>query len=192
MTGFDEYDEARLTELLGEGFEPFTDEEKQELALIPAMIIDDEWFQDYSYLLDNQAETKMTNFYNPETLKNNHWLHTKKVISTSPFKNAVVFTTEKPSVVSVAVAPQESSISAGLTLQLSATVETKGFANKAVTWSVQESKGDKGNLKVTVDQNGLVTIPKGYDISGGAPQITIRATSVYDNTKYGEATITVL
>lgn len=191
IDGFDSYDEARLVELLGDGFEPFTEDEKTALSKIPAVIIDDEWFQDYSYLLDNASDTKMTNFYNPETLKNNHWLHTKKVISTSPFKNAVVFTTDVPAVTSVTVAPQESSISAGQNLQLGAVVETTGFANKAVVWSVEQSTGDK-TTKVTVDMNGLVKIPKDYDISKAAPQIKIRATSVYDNTKYGEASITVL
>lgn len=191
IDGFGEYDEERLTELLGDGFEPFTEEEKTALAKIPAIIIDDEWFQDYTYLLDNMSETKMTNFYNPETLKNNHWLHTKKVISTSPFKNAVVFTTDTPSIESVVVAPQEVSVSAGLTVQLSATVNTVGFANKAVTWSVQKAVGEKTG-KVTVDQNGKVTIPADFETTGEAPQIVIRATSVYDTTKYGEASITVL
>lgn len=191
IDGFDSYDEARLVELLGDGFEPFTEAEKTALAKIPAVIIDDEWFQDYNYLLDNASDTKMTNFYNPETLKNNHWLHTKKVISTSPFKNAVVFTTDVPAVTSVTVAPQQSSISAGQNLQLGAVVETTGFANKAVVWTVEQSTGDK-TTKVTVDMNGLVKIPKDYDISKDAPQIKIRATSVYDNTKYGEASITVL
>lgn len=191
IDGFDSYDEARLFELLGDGFEPFTDDEKTALAKIPAIIIDDEWFQDYNYLLDNASDTKMTNFYNPETLKNNHWLHTKKVISTSPFKNAVVFTTDVPAVTSVTVAPQESSISAGQNLQLGAVVETTGFANKAVVWSVEQSTGDK-TTKVTVDMNGLVKIPKDYDTTKAAPQIKIRATSVYNNTKYGEASITVL
>lgn len=191
IDGFDSYDEARLVELLGDGFEPFTEEEKTALSKIPAVIIDDEWFQDYNYLLDNASDTKMTNFYNPETLKNNHWLHTKKVISTSPFKNAVVFTTDVPAVTSVTVAPQASSISAGQNLQLGAVVKTTGFANKAVVWSVVQSTGDK-TTKVTVDMNGLVKIPKDYDISKDAPQIKIRATSVYDNTKFGEASITVL
>ena len=191
IDGFDSYDEARLVELLGDGFEPFTEDEKTALSKIPAVIIDYEWFQDYNYLLDNASDTKMTNFYNPETLKNNHWLHTKKVISTSPFKNAVVFTTDEPTVTSVTVAPQESSISAGQNLQLGAVVETTGFANKAVVWTVEQSTGDK-TTKVTVDMNGLVKIPKDYDTTKAAPQIKIRATSVYDNTKYGEASITVL
>ena len=195
MTGFDQYDEGRLVELLGDGFEPFSPEEKQELAKIPAVIIDDEWFQDYSYLLDNQAETKITNFYNPETLKNNHWLHTKKVISTSPFKNAVVFTTDTPTVESVTVSPQQSTVSAGLDVQLSALVETKGFANKSVTWSITQYLETEPAKKATIDLNGKVHIPAGHVASTKNQEntlIKVTATSVYDNTKTGTASITVL
>lgn len=192
IDGFGEYDEDRLHELLGNDFEPFDEDEKAKLAKIPAVIIDDEWFQDYTYLLDNQAEVKMTNFYNPETLKNNHWLHTKKVISTSPFKNAVVFTPDDIEVNSVTVSPNESSVSAGLNVQLSAIVDTTGFANEAVTWTISESKGDTEKSKASVDLNGLVSIPKDYDTTGDAPQITVTATSVYDPAKKGTATITVL
>ena len=75
-------------------------------------------------------------------------------------------------------------------MQLTATVKTEAFANKAVQWSVQKATGER--TKVTVSSEGLVTIPADFDTSQTAPQITIRATSVYDNTKYGEATITVL
>ena len=96
------------------------------------------------------------------------------------------------SINSVRVSPAVSSVSAGLSLQLAAIVDTTAFANKAVVWSVTQSTGDKGSSKVTVDQNGLVKIPADYDISKEAPQVKIRATSVYDSTKYGEATITVL
>ena len=162
IDGFGEYDEERLRELLGDGFEPFTEEEKTALAKIPAVIIDDEWFQDYTYLLDNMSETKMTNFYNPETLKNNHWLHTKKVISTSPFKNAIVFTTDTATVTSVAVNPTEVSASAGLDVQLQAVVETTGFANKAVTWSITQDPETDPTKKATVDLNGKVHIPVGH------------------------------
>lgn len=192
IDGFGEYDEQRLTELLGDGFEPFSEDEKTELEKIPACLFDDEWFQDYTYLIDNQSDVKMTNFYNPETLKNNHWLHTKKVISTSPFKNFIVFTLDTPTINSVTVSPAESSVSAGLSVQLAATVNTTAFANKAVVWTVAQSAGDNGTSKVTVDQNGLVKIPSDYDTTKEATQIKIRATSVYDSTKYGEATITVL
>jgi len=91
VDGFGNHDGARLKELLGDAYVPFTEAELQALANIPAVIIDDEFFQDYSYAMDNNADTKMTDFYNPESLKRNHWLHTFKVLSTSPFKRSSSF-----------------------------------------------------------------------------------------------------
>lgn len=195
IDGFGNHDEARLKELLGEAFVPFTEKEKEELKNIPAVIIDEEWFQDYSYAMDNRADTKMTEFYNPESLKRNHWLHTWKVLSTSPFKNAVVFTIDTPAVTGVKVNPAEFSASAGLDVQLQAVVETTGFANKAVTWSITQDPETDTAKKATVDLNGKVHIPAGHIASTKDKENTlvkVTATSVYDNTKSGVASITVL
>lgn len=190
IDGFDKHDTNRLAEVLGSQYVPFTEEELAQLKNVPCVIISEQWFMDYDYSLDATAPTKQTEFYNPTTLKRNIYLHTWRVHSTSPFEQACVFTSDTPAVSSVSVSPLQSSISKGLTLQLTATVETEAFANKAVQWSVQKATGER--TKVTVSSEGLVTIPSDFDTSQTAPQITIRATSVYDNTKYGEATITVL
>lgn len=184
--GYDNHDNERLTEVLGSAYEPFTSEELQELAKIPAVLISDEWFMDYDYVLDGASSTKETEFFNPTTLENNHYLHAWRVFSTSPFENGAVFTSETPTVQSVEVTPNESTISAGLGLQLQANVKTIGFANKAVLWEVTKGEG------VTVDNNGYVKIPKDFDNSGVAPQVEIKATSIYDNSVSGSATITVL
>ena len=190
IDGFGNHDTKRLQELLGTAYIPFTEEELAELTKIPAVIIDSEFFQDYSYSLDAQGngDTKQTDFYNPESLKHNFWLHTWKVLSTSPFRPAVVFTLDTPEVEEITVSPNESSVSAGLSLQLQANVKTVGFANKAVTWSVVKGNG------VTVDLNGKVQIPADFDVSGAgeAPQVVIKATSVYDKDVFGTAEITVL
>lgn len=197
IDSFDETDEARLQEVLGTSYIPFTEEEKASLKNVIATIIDEDWFQDYVYTLDNQAEpneingTRSTNFFNPETLKNNHWLHSWMVYSTSPFKPAIVFSKVAPSITSVSVSPNESTVSAGLTVQLNATVVTEGFANKAVTWKVDEAPGET-TAKVTVSSDGLVTIPADYTSAEGSNPIVIKATSVFDNTKSNTATITVL
>ena len=180
---------------MGDGYVPFTEAELEALKNIPAVIIDDEFFQDYSYAMDNNADTKMTDFYNPETLKRNHWLHTWKVLSTSPFKQAVVFTTDTPSVTSVKVNPQEVSVSAGVPVQLTAVVETTGFANKAVTWAITQDPETDPAKKATVDLTGKVNIPAGHIASTDKKQdtlIKVTATSIYDNTKSGTASITVL
>lgn len=145
--------------------------------------------------MDNNADTKMTDFYNPESLKRNHWLHTWKVLSTSPFKQAVVFTTDTPAVTSVSVNPNEVSASAGLDVQLQAVVATTGFANKAVTWSITQDPETDASKKATVDLTGKVHIPAGHIASTDKKQdtlIKVTATSVYDNTKTGTASITVL
>lgn len=145
--------------------------------------------------MDNNADTKMTDFYNPESLKRNHWLHTWKVLSTSPFKGAVVFTTDTPAVTSVTVNPSEVSASAGLDVQLQAVVATTGFANKAVTWSITQDPETDPAKKATVDLTGKVHIPAGHIASTNNQEntlIKVTATSVYDNTKTGTTSITVL
>ena len=195
IDGFGNHDEARLQELLGDAYVPFTETELEALANIPAVIIDDEFFQDYSYAMDNNADTKMTDFYNPESLKRNHWLHTWKVLSTSPFKGAVVFTTDTPAVTSVTVNPNEVSASAGLDVQLQAVVATTGFANKAVTWSITQDTETEQAKKATVDLTGKVHIPAGHVASTDNQEdtlIKVTATSVYNTTKTGTASITVL
>lgn len=193
IDGFNSHDTARLSELLGTAYVEFTETELEELAKVPAVIISREWFMDYDYALDTNSGMKQTEFYNPTTLENNHFLHAWRVFSTSPFENAVVFTSDTPSVTSVTVSPGESTVSAGLSLQLSAVVETVGFANKAVQWTVEEAPGETTG-KVTVDLNGKVMIPSDYtatDVEDPNP-IVIRATSIYDDEVYGEASITVL
>ena len=182
---FSSHDTNRLQEVLGSQYVPFEEEELTKLQEIPAILISEEFFMDYDYLLDNASPTKQTEFYNPTTMENNHFLHVWKVFSTSPFENAVVFTQTKPAVSTVEVSPNTSTISAGQQLQLTATTDTEGFANKSVIWSVTKGQ-DNG---VTVNQNGLVTIPK--EFSPGANAIQITATSVYDSTKTGTASITV-
>lgn len=190
IDGYGNHDTARLTELLGSAYIPFTDAELTALAEIPCVIIDREFFQDYNYSLDNAVDvatngTRSTNFYNPETLKNNHWLHTWKVVSTSPFKQAVVFTKDvTPAVSSVTVSPSTAVVTQGQSLQLSAAVVTTGFANKAVTWKVKTST--KG-ADATITEAGVLTISANTPAEAS---FTVTATSVYDSTKTGTATVT--
>ena len=173
IDGFNNQDTARLTELLGAAYEAFTNDELTALGNIPCVIIDREFFQDYNYSLDNMSDgatngTRATNFFNPETLKNNHWLHTWKVVSTSPFKQAVVFTKDvTPAVSAVTVSPSTASVSVGQSLQLTASVTTAGFANKAVQWSIAHDGETREGRKATIDNNGLLKIPSGHVYGNG-------------------------
>ena len=182
VDGFDNQDSERLTTLLGTVYVPFTTDELVALAKIPAVLVSRDWFMDYYYALDTASGSRETMFFNPATLENNHYLHTWMIFSTSPFENACVFTPDAGAVSSIALSPATSTVSAGLTVQITATVTTTGFVNKAVTYSVNDT------TKATVSIDGLVTIKSGV---AKDTVITVTATSVYDKTKTGTATITV-
>lgn len=108
-------------------------------------------------------------------------MHAWGVLSSSPFENSCVFVTVQPTVTGVTVNPAKATVSKGQSIQLSAIVATTGFANQAVTWSVESGK------KATIDANGLLKIAS----DATAEAITITAKSVFDNTKTGTATITI-
>ena len=181
IDGFNDHDSNRLAELLGSNYEAFSSDDLTALATIPAVIIDRDFFQVYNYYYDTRA----TEFFNPESLRTNHWLHTKKVISSSPYAPAVVFTTLTPNVTSVTVSPSSATVTPGQSIKLSATVATAGFANKAVTWSATDGNGDP-ITGVTIDENGLLKIASTV---AGSTSITVTATSVYKNTVSGTATV---
>ena len=178
--GFNDHDTARLIELLGNAYEEFSSDDLEALATVPAVIVDRHFFQFYNYYYDNRA----TEFFNPESLRTNHWLHTKKVISSSPFAPAVIFTTLTPNITSVTVNPSSATVNVGQKIKMSATVVNVGFANKAVKWSVDDDAKADG---VKIDVNGLLSIPSDAEVQS----ITVTATSIYKGTVSGTATITV-
>ena len=188
IDGFGNHDTARLLEVLGDQYVAFSSDELSALANVPACIIDDEWFQNKTYALDGAGDRgdglRQTSFFNPETLRNNHWLHYWGIKSTSPFKNAVVFSLVTPGVTSVTVSPSSATVSKGDELKLSAIVTTTGFANKSVIWSVDDSSATD---KVAISQEGLLVVPSNATVES----ITVTATSVYDHNVTGTATITV-
>ena len=198
IDSFSETDTARLSELLGSAYVAFTGAEKTALGKVPAVIISREWFMDYDYALDNASGMKQTEFYNPTTLENNHFLHAWRVFSTSPFENAIVFTSDTPAVSSVTVSPATATISAGMDIKLSATVAVTGFANKAVQWTIDDADGEQTGHPVVIDVDGTLHVPVDYvgsETSGGDTtynDIVVRATSIYDSTKYNTATIRVV
>ena len=199
VDGFGNFDEPRLAEIFAkrnestgeiipneyvDGYVPLTAEEKSALAEIPCAIVGIDFFQDRYYGMDNNAPTRKTEFFNPQTLRTNHWLHNWGSVSSSPFENAVVFTVTAQGVTSVSVSPSTATVTKGQSLQLSATVVTTGFANKAVYWTVDADSYADG---VRIADDGELIIPADATVE----TVTVTATSIYDNTKTGTATITV-
>ena len=184
INGFAENDWSRLEKLLKEQYKPFTETEIKRLQSVVSLIISDNFFKDYYYALDGQADTINTDFRNPETLSRTMWLHAWRIFSTSPFEQCLAFTKDTNSVTSVTVSPATATITKGQTLQLKAIVEVTGITNKSVAWSIDE---DSASKNVTINQDGVLKVAS----TSEATSVTVTATSVFDKAKTGTATITV-
>jgi hypothetical protein len=167
--GFGHNDWTRLASLIGSSFVPFTDDEITKLNNVVGVIIEDgdrekSFYKDFYYALDNTADTKETEFYNPEALMKNIWLHSWRIMSTSPFANCLCFTKQASGVTSVAVSPSTATVSKGQDLKLSSTVTTTGITNKSVMWSIPEGVETLG---AKILQDGTLRIPSSYSGSNG-------------------------
>lgn len=142
-----------------------------------AIATDVDWFM----VFDNYLT--MTSDYVASRLYYNYFLHHWETLSYSPFKNAVAFTTQTPTVTGVTVTPSTASIAkdTGGQLQLSATVDGTGLVSPNVKWTVTE------DANASIDNTGKLTVKVGIT----ANTLTVTATSVTDNTKTGAATITL-
>lgn len=176
--GFDDSEKARLDELLGKnpGYVDLSGS-MDKLKALPCVCVDESFFM----IFDNFQE--MTDQWNGLGLYWNYFLHTWKTFSTSPFANALLFTTETPNVTSVTVTPDTATASAGASLAFTADVVVTGFASAQVVWSISGNTSSntridgQGRLKLAADEKGAT--------------ITVTATSVFKPEKTDTATVTV-
>ena len=175
VDSFGSLDTARLAELFAgdSTYEEISADELEALDAIPAILVDRDWFM----IFDNFYN--FTEQYNGEGLYWNYWYHVWKTFSVSPFANNALFIPGTPGVTSVTVTPSSSTVAAGQSVQLSANVVTTNFAPKSVTWSVDSEYA-------TVDNSGKVTVLSTAPLS---TNITVTATSTYDTSKKGTATV---
>lgn len=175
VDSFGSLDTARLNELFAgdNTYEEIGSDELAALDAIPAILVDKDWFM----IFDNFYN--FTEQYNGEGLYWNYWYHVWKTFSVSPFANNALFIPGTPGVTSVTVTPATATVEAGQSVQLSANVVTTNFAPKSVTWSVNSEHA-------TVDSSGKVTV---LSTAPASTSITVTATSTYDNSKKGTATI---
>lgn len=176
VDSFGDLDIERLNLLFADDptYTEISSDDLEALDSIPAIIVD----RDYFMIFDNFYN--FTEQYNGEGLYWNYWYHVWKTFSISPFTNNALFVPGTPTVTSVTVSPSSANVSVGQSIQLSAVVQTKEFAPQSVVWSV--TSGDN----VTVNQSGLVTIG-----TGATGEAVITATSTYDSSKSGTATLTI-
>ena len=180
VDGFGDIDNDRLAILFADDdtYVPLTSDELTALNAIPAVLVDDTYFQIY----DNLNE--FTEEYNGQGLYWNYWYHVWKTFGVSPFANTAMFIPATPSITSVTVTPATATADGGQRVAFEAEVVTANFAPQTVTWKVDDTSKAAG---VTVSASGIVNIPSTVDDT----TITVTATSTFDTTKYDTATITV-
>lgn len=145
-----------------------------DLTGVVAALVDEDWFMVFDNLVT------FTENYNGEGLYWNYFYHLWKTFSTSPFANAVVFTTEDVGVNSIEVTPSTATVAKGSSTRFTANVTTTGYAPKTVSWSVNSTTSTispEGVLKVSRDETETT--------------LTITATSNYDPSIKQEATVTI-
>lgn len=180
VESFGDIDNERLGELFADDptYTALTDAELLALDSIPCVVVDEDFFQIY----DNLVE--FTEDYNGEGLYWNYWYHVWKTFGVSPFANAILFLGATPTITSVTVAPGTAVAEPGQNVTFTATVVTTNFAPQSVTWSVDDTSAGLG---VTIDGGGTVYVPSDVD----DVEITVTATSTFDDAKSDDATLTV-
>lgn len=173
VDSFGALDNGRLALLFRDDptYRPISGAELTLLDSIPAVLVD----RNFLMMYDNFQD--FAEIYNGEGLYWNYWFHVWKTFSVSPFHNALVFVEGTPSVTSVTVTPNSVSATVGQYVSFSASVVTNNFASKAVDWTATVG---------AIDNSGNLFIPD--DATGS---ITVTATSVFDPTKSGTATVTI-
>lgn len=178
IDGFGSVDSKRLAELFKDDptYKPLTEEEKEVLNSVPAIIVD----KDYFMIFDNF--TQFTENYNGQGLYWNYFYHRWATFATSPFANACMFAAGSPSVDSVTVSPKAATVTAGQSVQLTVDVETSNFAPKTVVWSVPEG------VKATITQTGVLKVDK---TAQSNDEIVVTVKSTANGSVLDTSTITV-
>lgn len=147
-----------------------------ELTGCVAALVDREWFMVFDNMLS------FTENYNGEGLYWNYFYHVWKTFSTSPFANALIFTTNAQSITNVTVTGP-AALKLGECGQYVATVKGTTLAPQGVVWTVTGT----APVKSMIDWTGKLLVPPDETNS----ELTVKATSVYDPSKSGTVTVTI-
>ena len=155
------------------GYHHFTESELASLDNIVAFIVDEEWFQIYDSYIESH-----TSPLNGEGLYYNNWYHVQKILSASPFRNAIMLVGTAQTVDSVTLNISDVTLPVNGSVTAMATVATTGFAPKTLIYT-------SNNPEVaTVDASGTITA-----VSTGSAVIT--AKSKFDSSKTATVNVTV-
>lgn len=143
------------------------------LSGVYAALIDKTYFMVFDKLV------KTTEQYNSQGLYWNYFYHVWKIMSTSPFANAVLFTKDTPSVTLNAITG-DGTANVGDTKTYGCTATSTAYADKSVTWSAQM----EDQTVVPIGADGKITFTQ-------AGTCIIKATSVFDPSKTRTKPVTV-
>lgn len=147
-------------------------------ASIPAVLISRDWFVCFDQV------TEMYSNENGMGPYRNYNLHCNRIYSYSNFMKACYFIPGEQSVTGVTVAPTTAALERGDVATFKATVATVNLADPSVVWSVDSEK-------VTLDRIDYQTVAvRVITALGESEEVTLTATSVFDNSKTATATIT--
>ena len=180
VDSFTNLDTARLNELFKDDptYTEISAEDTENLGYVVAVILD----RDYFMIFDNLQN--FTENYNGQGLYWNYFYHVWKTFSTSPYANAVLFTSAVGGWLNatMAVTPSAATVLPGQSVQLEAKITgAPAFVSKAIDW-------ESSSNYATVNKSGVVTVLANAPKS---TQITITAKAHANPTTKATATITV-
>lgn len=147
-----------------------------ELTGCVAALVDRDWFMVFDNMLS------FTENYNGEGLYWNYFYHVWKTFSTSPFANALIFTTDAQSITSVTVNGADT-LKLGDVSQYTASVVGTTLAPQGVIWTVTGTLP----VKAQIDWTGKLLVPPDEQNT----ELVVKATSVYDSSKSGSKTVNI-
>lgn len=149
------------------------------LDTIPAVLIDDDFVQEYDVL------QTMEDIRNPKGLYTNAFYHVWRKYAVSPFAPTAVFdTTTGAGVTAITLTPATVDTTAGSSINIRAAVSAVGFVDQSVKYSISGANSPDtvidaaGNLHIAAEET--------------ATNITVTATANADNTVTASATVRVL
>lgn len=148
-----------------------------DLTGVVAALVDEDWFM----VFDNRFG--FTENYNGQGLYWNYFYHIWKTFSTSPFANAILFTSEDVKVTGITLTPTTATVAKGQSVQFTAEVSGTGYIPKDVVYFIE---GDS-DITSTINATGLLTVAA----DEANTELTVIAKSVYDNTVTASATVTI-
>ena len=181
VDSFTNLDTTRLNELFKDDptYTEISSENLAELNYVVAVILD----KDYFMIFDNLQN--FTENYNGQGLYWNYFYHVWKTFSTSPYANAVLFTSAAGfgwQAARITVTPNAATVLPGQSVQLKATItNVSPFQSKAIDW-------ESSSEYATVNKSGVVTV---LSTATKGTAITITAKAHANPTTTATATITV-